>query len=184
MTLTITQDCIQFYPQPEACTLNIPPVPKRSLVCCKEAPNKKGNKMYDEFDCCTQTPEQKKAEFLDNQLHVASNEKEAELTTAFKMDLKDTPEDPKELVQWVKDGWFKFDSCLNDDGSYRDTVARWHVRPVDFIRWNNPNRDTTGYDAARTKMWDAHTKAYRTINVGSPAEGLAALEAFESTTFH
>lgn len=143
--------------------------------------------MFDEYDTdrTTTTPDERKAAYLQMQLSDASYRKQNELSEHFKLDLQAAPRSPAELIQWAKDGWFKYNSCaVNEDGSWKDeNSARWQP-PASYILWDNPNRDTSGYYAAYKKLDDATRKAERLITVGTPAEGLKALEEFEATTFH
>jgi hypothetical protein len=87
-------------------------------------------------------------------------------------------------VAWIKDGWFTFDKFRTDEtGAWRDENC-WNGSIMSSIHWNNPNRDETGYNAADAKLCAATTAANRQIQIGTPAEGLKALQEFESATFH
>lgn len=169
------------------------PVPK---LCNESVPKKKQQekKMYDLYEAemtpTITTPDERKANFLACQLDNAVCRKRGELYVAFKMEGTPPPKSPKEFVDYIKAGKFEFaKNYLNDDGSWRDETKTpyWYSnRFMDYVSWNDPEKaaDFAGYEAAVDKVEADQKEVMRTITIGTPAEGLAALKDFESKTFH
>lgn len=141
---------------------------------------------YEMSDNRTET--ERKADYFQSELRNAQSRKSSELHESYKLDLQSEPNDPKEMIEWIKDGKFTFaKNRLNDDGSWREPND-YHPRPygfLNYIQWNNPDRDTAGFDAADKKLDDATRSTERTITAASTgAEMLKALQDFESTTLN
>lgn len=162
-TLASTQPC------PQACT-------------SKEEENKMYYNENMEMEP-TSTENERKAQYFQGELNNSSYRKRTELSTEFNMDAPAAPNSPKDLVQWIKDGWFTFQkNKLNDDGSWRDE-SNTYYSPINLILWKNPNRKEEEMVAALDKLDGLAKKTERQINAAStPAEMLKALEEFESTT--
>lgn len=128
---------------------------------------------------------ERKAEYFQNELRIASFKKRDALEAQFKLNMPKEPNSPKELVQWLKDGWFEFSKRLNDDGSWREDYHSTYDMVDRFIIWKNPNRDEAGYNAAIAKLDEVTRKTARQITATStPAEMLKYLEEFEATTIN
>lgn len=203
MSIDITSNCIMFTPDT--------PQPAYYLDCCQTAipcgsltstptemecntPKKKlKEKSMRDFDygedvIVNSTENERKASYFQNELNNASYPKRDDLREQFKLDLQESPLTPKEFVEWIKAGKFTFTKNeLNDDGSWREPNAyhRTYNLAADYIRWNNPDRNVTGYQAAVAKLDLAEKTAERAITAAStPAEMLKVLQDFESTTLN
>jgi hypothetical protein len=175
-----------------------------SLDCCTAAvpapcvgykePKKQEKKMYDlDMDYSETnnlTADERKAQFLSQSLQTAASRKRGEAWSAFHMDGTDAPKSPKEFVDFIKEGKFQFSKAfLNDDGTWRDEEDHPYFYSDSmqrFLKWDDPAQrpDKKGWEAASEKIHAATTTAERAIVVGTPAEGLKALEEFEATIFH
>jgi hypothetical protein len=143
---------------------------------------KKGETMrfsYDDdlCDAPTTSPAAERA-YLSNRLSVATDVKDAETAKAFGLGPRPFPTSPEELVKLIQDGHFKFKN--------EETKDSYAYDPRNQIIWGDPElkEDRPGFEAALEKVFAARTDAMDIIATGTPAEGLAALKAFESKTFH
>lgn len=171
---------------PSACTgpLGYQDVPPK-------APKEKNMRMYNEdmefVGEAVMTENERKASYFQGELNNASFTKRTALVEQFKLDLQNAPHNPKELVEWIKDGKFSFKkNQLNDDGTWREPDA-YHrgYDLIGYLTWNNPDRDVTGCQTAVAKLDLAEKTAERAITAAStPAEMLKVLQDFESTTLN
>lgn len=184
-------------------TINTPCHTHSLLDCCQAAtvpalckgnkmPNKKQEKtMYNDLELgiTTQAPEERKAQYLIDQLWNAESNAQTTLWHDFWMNGPDEPKNPKEFMDRIKAGQYKFNKdYLNEDGTFRTPEDRsfdWYS-PKRYFEWDIPDQktDRDGYTAAMKELRAAKTKAERTITIGTPDEGLKALQDFESQTFH
>ena len=136
----------------------------------------------------SQTPEERKSQYLIDQLYAVDCTKSTELYHDFHMDGPSEPKDPKEYMDRIKAGQFKFKKdYLNEDGTFRgeNRYFDWYAAKR-YFDWDIPGQmpDPKGYETARDELHAAKTKAERTITIGTPEDGLKVLEDFESQTFH
>lgn len=178
----------------DCCELPCPPIPCELDSLTALAPKKKNQEknmnLYNDDECiCTPTlsENERKISYFQGELCNASYVKRDALTEQYKLNLQDKPLSPKEFVEWIKDGKFTFTkSKLNDDGSWREPEC-YHsfYEPTNFIHWNNPDRDVTGFQAAQKVLDTATRTAERAITAAStPAEMLKVLQDFESTSIN
>lgn len=166
------------------CCVEAAPVPQAQKACKKQE-----KKMY-EFDSYEMSENERQKNYLSNSLSNSYWNKDADLMREFNLNGVQPPQSPKEFVDFIKDGKFKFvKNGLNDDGTWRDDENHPYFGSgniYQFINWIDPDKtpDYEGYREASKKMGEAKTKADRKIVVGTPADGLAALEEFEAATFH
>jgi hypothetical protein len=122
--------------------------------------------------------DQKQRHFLETQMWDAYYTLQNKANKAFGLEDDASPATAKELVKRIQDG--KFMLLPDDDREI------WE-RPLKYIRWRDPalKEDQDGYKAWKENTLEpAKTKAERAIQIKTPEEGLAALEAFESTTIN
>lgn len=131
-----------------------------------------------------QSDEMTKTEYLLGRIRNAYYAKSSELRTFFKLDDDDAPTSPKELVERIQAGAFELPKPRFEDSDDRDEDFYDYCNPIRNIRWRSGPADRAGYEAADKKLKDALQAGKDTIMIGTPAEGLATLQAFESATFH
>lgn len=125
-----------------------------------------------------------KTSYLENELYAVSYAKEKDARKVFYMDADQAPTTPKEYVERIKAGTFTFkDRFTNADGEWLNGYGGCYT--ADYaIEWRTVPADKVGYKAALDKVKVAMKDAERTIKIGTPAEGLAALKAFEAMTIN
>lgn len=172
-----------------SCPANYPLAPSPECAPapqkCK-APKKRNSAMYDEdgydegFDLslsagATETERQKR--FLLSELSTVEDRQEIKLRKQYGLMDDDEPRSFNELMARIKDGKF----VIKDEN--KDKPA-WGYG-LNLVKWRDPavKEDQTGFEAAQKIMRVSYTDAVRTIKIGLPAEGLAALKSFESATF-
>lgn len=174
------------------------PMLATSLDCCQAAVPQGGNpckkmekKMFYNDDCiCETTETERQRQYLTYQLKEIYWVLEADARVKFNMNPVQGPQNPKEYVEFIKEGKFEFPNYyLNKDGSWKENQNHPYFDDYsagNFLIWVDPAnpRDEAGYNAAYAKITKAKKDAERTIMVSTPAEGLAALKEFEATTFH
>lgn len=172
-----------------------------SLDCCttltpaavpcmnKETPcsKKKENTMEYDFDCeeyCSST-EQSQRRYLNHRLDQAAFQKRSEFDKTFCMNDDDPPASPKEMMERIAAGKFTIDQIKDDEGNLLNKFPHYTTASR-ALNWRDPAKpaDQKGYDAALNKMYAERTKTLDTISVMPPADGLAALRAFESSTIN
>lgn len=98
------------------------------------------------------------------------------LQTAFNID-KQSPKTIGEAKEWLKNGWFTFNTDRKDDTGF------CHFMMDDDLTWKNPAVDQEGYTAA-SKRKDAAFTAVKDIIMVYPAEeALKAVQDFETKDF-
>lgn len=175
----------------DCCPTTAIPTPEDNKIGREYKKNKQEKNMFYNDDMeLTPTPtteNERKADYFMSELNTAAFQKRGELRETFKLSLQNEPLNPKEYVDWIKAGKFKFSkNQLNDDGTWRDEDAYHRMYNLQsYISWVNPDRDLTGYTAAGTKLETANKNTERAITAAStPAEMLKALQDFESSTFN
>lgn len=92
----------------------------------------------------------------------------------------------KEAIDLFKSGKVtlneKYIERLNED--YEDDFGFDGYMFLRTLNWGYPEADRAGYKAAVALLDKAHTDAKDIIKVSYPEEGLKALKAFETATFH
>jgi len=166
---------------------------KYNPECCGQAPKKQEKKMFTtDMDSYDMNETERQRQFLIQQLYNSFYTMEHELRVQFNLIETMPPKDPKEFVEFIKTGKFKFTkNFLNDDGSFRDAANIPHFyntyngNYTSFIEWIDPDKvpDPVGLKVADKALEEAKKKAKRLISVGTPTEGLKALEEFEALTF-
>lgn len=126
--------------------------------------------------------DEKKAEYLRYRLQDVEREKLEEARKNFSIYEDSPPVTPKEFVERIKSGAFRYDlNHVTKDGNWNDGKS-WRNAP-DGIVWRTKDADHDGFNAFRTKVEAAELLVRDMITIGTPAEGLKALQEFEATTF-
>lgn len=135
-------------------------------------PNKKGKNMNMNMDI---TVEQQRIGYLQGRIRDVSYTKTDELTKTFALLDDPTPTNGQELVERILAGKYVIPSNEKKRYGYAQ----------DQITWRDPAKkaDREGYDKAFNALEDARTAANDIIMIGSPADGLAALQAFEKWVY-
>lgn len=149
-----------------------------------EAINKKKEEtMYANMNATVGDEHAQKRDYLRRRLSDSFDTKRVEARVHFKLDVEE-PKSPKEAVERIKAGLFSFnDDYVKDNGEWKNKGETWRTA-VDYISWRTTEADREGYDAFLETLEPAKTKAEDVIRVLDPADGLKALQEFESTTFH
>lgn len=140
--------------------------------------NKEEETMYSE------TSDQR--QYLERRLNNEKSAKESTLRVAFNLD-RESPATMNEAVEMIKTGKATFDekalARMNDD--WGDDAYPFDSYAFNsLIEWNQPKADKEGYKAAQKLVDKAYTDTRDTIKVMDLENGLKALQAFTSTTFH
>lgn len=139
----------------------------------------KGNKpMCYDCDCDSDySPEARKTSYLVDALYAIREDKINDLRKKFNMD-EDKPKTVEDFIERVKAGKFQIHSK-----EYQADRRWWN--PQDFLIWREPGvePDQDGFNKAVAAM-DVESEAAKIrIRVLTPAEGLAALDAFKAWTY-
>ncbi len=124
-----------------------------------------------------QTIEQTQKYYLNDRADSTFFKKEVELQEAFFLS-NTAPRTIEELIARIKGGKYQ---------PPKDDVAKQKMYSgylVDKIDWREKPADRDGYEKAVVALNVSLTKTKDKIMVSDAKEGLAALEAFESATFH
>lgn len=167
-----------------SCSVPSTPTPPKQAL-------KKENKMSycDDCDCCESNDkrpvETLQREYLLNQLSEAYVVKDHEAAKTFFLNDDKTPSDGEEMVARITAGKFILDTDAIKavkNGKYFYN----HSGALLGITWRDPAKpaDKDGYKAFMEKLQKSYKVTQRTINIGSPADGLAALNTFESATIN
>lgn len=147
-----------------------------------EEEKQKEENMYTQVTVDSES-EGRKAQYLSNRMNEVYHEKRNDGMAHFHMDDNQRPKSPKEMVERIKAGDFKFDTeSTKEDGSWKSKYGMCSASSG--IDWNTIPPDEDGYKAFRDKLDAAKEKALDRIRVLTPAEGLATLEEFQAATFH
>lgn len=106
------------------------------------------------------------------------------MTEAFAIHIDNRPKTAKELFDGITSGKFTLKA---DEAARQEIFAAKHGREdfddiFDAVDWGGLKPDRAGYEAARDKAIDDLKAAKDTIMIGSPSDGLAALQALEAWT--
>ena len=148
---------------------------------CQEA-RKKGKDMLQQairMDVSALAPvseSEKQREYLVNRLRDVRDTKKQDLKKAHGLVDDDAPETVTDMLKRFADGKYTVKADRADKKTYN---------PMGYISWRDPavKEDAAGYATARTKVMDAYQAAKDAIVVKAPADGLLALQAFETATF-
>lgn len=116
-------------------------------------------------------------EYLMCQLSEIAYEKYDELRKTFGLQDDAQPKNVKEMIERIIEGKYVLPEKYAEKNWYSAS---------DYIRWRDPSvkEDQEGLDKALQTRDKEQRKTANVIAVSDPKEGLAALEAFESNTFH
>ena len=156
--------------------------------CCKECPasqwpKKKENKMHKTFNEVTiNTPEvtptdQMQREYLIDRLYHVRSEKHEALLQKFYINPMPAPNTPQELADRLTKGMYTIKS-LAKDANYKYDWNGWYYD----LQWRDPAHpaDKEGYDVAEGLMDKVYQDTKDAIMIKAPADGLTALQAFET----
>lgn len=118
--------------------------------------------------------------YLTGRLSMIEMDKQQELRPVFFMDADEAPKTVKEMLERIAAGKFiapdeKVDAAASEHYGYR---------PYNAIQWRTKEADEKGYFEALKVVSDAAYNAKDVIKTGTEKDGLEALKAFQSTTFH
>lgn len=116
-------------------------------------------------------------QYIEGRLMQIYHNKSGALQRDFGLVDDERPTTAKELITRITEGKFKVSADKMEKDSYS---------PMDYFRWRDPSvkEDRAGFNTALVNMNEAKTEVQDTIMVGTPADALTALKAFESKTFH
>lgn len=122
----------------------------------------------------TETQDQRN--YLARQLSSVAYAKDVELMKSFGLTDDPTPRKGSELLDRIKSGKY----ILRDEKS-----VKWAENALSYIEWRDPAvvKDEEGFEAAEKAMQKSRLDTDRTIQIAAPADGLAALKAFEAMSF-
>ena len=114
------------------------------------------------------------------------------MRTAFNLDADPTPKTSRDLVDGIKSGKYKLDEekaklqdiAVAQEHGYELPNGVW-VSSHDMtfaMNWNGISPDRVGYETARDAFKGNLKAAKDTIMIGTPADGLTALQALEALT--
>lgn len=156
------------------------PKPWKETALGKVLKKEKEKKMYNlDIDCgCNSAPanpELVAKDYLVGRLLSARDVKASAAYKTFGLETDDRPITPKELVDRITSGKFVINTDKSD--------YRTHY-PMDFIEWRDPaiKKDRPGYEAWEKLLGTAYYAAKDQIMIGTPADGLKALQTFEVQT--
>lgn len=155
-------------------------VPTYSDQCLEGCKKEKEKKMYNldiNCDCnsAPANPELVAKNYLVNRLFNAKDIKYSAAYEAFGLTTDTRPTTPKDLVERITSGKFVIKTDME--------ICKTHY-PMDYIEWRDPaiKKDRPGFEAWEKLLNTAHLAAKDQIMIGTPADGLKALQAFEAST--
>ena len=150
----------------------------QNLQGLKKKKTKQEKTMYYDDDGCEMNAVEATLEYLNNRAHNVKTKKFQEEVNFF---LPETPapKNVKELRDAVANGWITVSDEYDGDKSLS---YGW----MNYILYRDPSKphDKKGYDAAIVSIKTDFTKAQDAIMVLPAADGLKALNEFESKTYH
>lgn len=122
----------------------------------------------------TETQDQR--HYLARQLQSVGYAKDIEMMKSFGLTDDPYPRKGSELLDRIKAGKY----ILRDEKS-----VKWAESALDYFEWRDPAivKDQDGFDEAHKVMQKSKLDTDRTIQIAAPADGLAALKAFEAMSF-
>ena len=132
-------------------------------------------------DCCSPAPqsdEQKTKNYLNSRRSDAYYNKLREAEKTFHINEDPAPKTPKELADRLAAGQY----TIRD--AQEDNKDKWYGSIKSHIEWRDPKTpaDKAGYAAFEVLLDKQNILAQDAIMVKTPADGLAALQAFEAWT--
>lgn len=99
-------------------------------------------------------------------------DKEAKMERKYGLRDDRSPQNAEELIQRIKDGKFII----------REDKDRQYYCPIDQILWRDPSikKDQAGYDEKRKGLKKDFTALTDKLAIGTPEDGLTALQAWEA----
>lgn len=99
-------------------------------------------------------------------------DKEAKMERKYGLRDDRSPQNAEELIQRIKDGKFIL----------REDKDRQYYCPIDQILWRDPSvkKDQAGYDEKRKGLKKDFTALTDKLAIGTPEDGLTALQAWEA----
>lgn len=182
-------------------TLNIPTTATRTKVgfapfskeCCKVEPCKKQEgktPMRCDSNVTISAPAQKSdvqvsRDYLVDRLDSYSFEygQMLKFRGIFNLGVDNTPQNFKDLIAAITGGKYTIDPKAQAklDANDADGSDFFEYRgPFYGIIWDGPKADVAGYHAAEAEFHVQKKKAKGIVMTGTPADGLAAVEAFEA----
>lgn len=154
------------------------PVSLDNLVCTAPTDEpKRANRICvpkideEEYEMNTEDNLQRtKIQYLQNRLSEAEYEKSYDFQKQFGLQNDAAPATAREVVKRIQDGKFILPEITRDGGYHS-------------ITWRDPavKQDVEGYNAAWEKAQELVQSTKDIIMIKTPAEGLAALQAFETS---
>lgn len=149
------------------------------VICDPQLYLKENNMNYAAAVNTSPTPtDQRQRDYLISRLTDLEEQKTSEMYKFFRLDPVDAPRSFNEMMEKIKAGEITYNGRDKDYKHYNFSSMTCN------LRWAKEPADHDGYNAAIKKMEDASTKTKDAIIIKSPEDGLKALEAFESQTFH
>lgn len=120
------------------------------------------------------TTEKDQRRYLRDELYSAYQTAKLALRRKFGLEDDEAPSSIQDAVKRIQDGLFVIPEKYKKAG---DSYAS-----MSYLRWRDPKavEDKVGYEAAKTPLKAAWTKAEREIRIFAPAQGLEAVIAFEA----
>lgn len=159
-----------------------------TTACVPMAPKGKKMSYCDDCECeySDKRPvETQQREYLLSRLSESLHTKDRDAHSTFHLNDDAKPSDGEELVNRIKSGKFVLD--LDVIKAAKDGEVFYnHIGSLLGISWRDPAvpADKDGYTAFEKKLNKSFQDTRDTINIVSPADGLAALKAFESSTIN
>lgn len=146
----------------------------------QESPKKENNMNAIYIDQSTTNLEAAQKSYLGDRAYTVYREKLTEMKKPFGLVNDEQPRTLKEFLARITEGKFAYDKDDFEKRQYGPEALLY------LIEWRDPavKKDKEGYDAAVAKMLKELTKVRDVIVVKNAVDGLAAVEAFESATFH
>lgn len=120
-------------------------------------------------------PDQNKVEYLIDRLSAVIKDKLQDARRKYGLTDDEEPRNGQEYV----------DRILSGKYIVENKTSSW-LPPSSYIRWCDPavKPDQTAYEKVRDALNELRTSTEDEIRIKSPADGLVALRAFESTTIN
>lgn len=119
--------------------------------------------------------------YLSDRVDETSSAKSYALRPVYFMDADDAPKTVKEMIERITAGKF---IAPDEKVDAHQAESHYGYRPYNAIQWRTQPADSKGYWAAIEEVNKASTEAKDVIKTGTEKDGLDALRAFQSKTFH
>lgn len=145
----------------------------------KSVPKRKEHNMYNELNVIETSDSQKQRKYLQSRLSSVYGEKIEGFRKQFWLDV-DYPKNPADMLARLQAGKFTVKGADEKKQPDWDWSGAWMAA----LSWRTQEEDCAGYDAAFKKLEALYQSTTDTIMIKDPAEGLTALQAFESATIN